>query len=84
MATCRADGIKAGLLEPRVLWPFPDEKILELAGRAQAFLVPEMNLGQMAREVDRASRGAVVHRLNRVDGNPIPPGDIVRKIKEVV
>jgi len=76
--------VAAGLLEPRVLWPFPDEKVLEVAGRAKAFLVPEMNLGQMSREVERASRGAVVHRLNRVDGNPIPPTDIVEKIKEVV
>jgi 2-oxoglutarate ferredoxin oxidoreductase subunit alpha len=82
---CREEGIRVGLLEPTVLWPFPAKAVLEMAGRVKAIVVPELNLGQMAREVELASRCTVpVHRLGRVDGNPIPPQQLVEKIREVV
>ncbi len=81
---CREEGIKAGLLEPTVLWPFPEKAVLEMARRVRAIVVPELNLGQMAREVSLASRCMVpVHKLGRVDGNPIPPMQLVEKIREV-
>jgi 2-oxoglutarate ferredoxin oxidoreductase subunit alpha len=81
---CREQGIKAGLIEATVLWPFPSEVILEIAGSVKVFVVPEMNLGQMAREVELAVRCKVeVHRLNRVDGNPITPYQIVDRVMEV-
>ena len=81
----REEGIKAGLLEPTVLWPFPSEIVLEIAERVDSFLVAEMNLGQMAREVELAAKcKADIHRLNRVDGDPISPPQIIAKIKEVV
>ncbi len=81
---CREQGIKVGLLEATVLWPFPEEAVLGIAENVKAFVVPEMNLGQMAREVDLAARCSVaVHRLNLVDGNPISPLQIVDKVKEV-
>jgi len=82
---CRAEGIKAGLLEPTVLWPFAEKEVFEMAKKVRAIVVPELNLGQMAREVMLASRCTVpVHRLGRVDGNPIPPQQLVEKIKEVI
>jgi 2-oxoglutarate ferredoxin oxidoreductase subunit alpha len=82
---CREGGIKVGLLEPTVLWPFPEKAVLEMAGKVKAIVVAELNLGQMAREVSLASRCRVpVHKLGRVDGNPIPPRQLVEKIKEVV
>jgi 2-oxoglutarate ferredoxin oxidoreductase subunit alpha len=82
---CRERGIKAGLLEPTVLWPFPSKAVLKMAERVKAVVVPELNLGQMAREVSLASRCRVeVHRLGRVDGNPITPGEIVDRVMEVV
>ncbi|MBU8920756.1 MAG: 2-oxoacid:acceptor oxidoreductase subunit alpha [Bacteroidales bacterium] len=82
---CRAEGIKVGLLEPTVLWPFPKNEVLEMAKKVKAIVVPEMNLGQMAREVELAARcEAVVHKLGRVDGNPIVPDQIVKMVKEVV
>ncbi|MBN1164572.1 MAG: 2-oxoacid:acceptor oxidoreductase subunit alpha [Candidatus Krumholzibacteriota bacterium] len=82
---CREKGIRAGLFEPSVIWPFPVKEVFALSGKVKAFLVPEMNLGQLAREV----RGAVefkvpVHQLNRVDGNPITPLEIVNKVEEVI
>ncbi len=82
---CRENGIKAGLFEPTVIWPFPYALVSGLADRVDKFLVPEMNMGQMAREVKLAVEGrAVIHRLNRVDGEPIKPSQIFEKVKEVV
>ena len=40
-------------------WPFPEAKIKELAARVKAFVVPEINLGQMVHEVERAVSGRV-------------------------
>jgi 2-oxoglutarate ferredoxin oxidoreductase subunit alpha len=82
---CREEGIRAGLLEPTVLWPFPSEIVLETAEKVESILVTEMNLGQMAREVERSARcRAEIHRLNRVDGDPIAPPQIVDRIKEII
>lgn len=85
VARCREQGIKAGLMEPTVLWPFPSETVLEVAGQVKAFVVAELNLGQMAREVELAAKcRAEVHRLNRVDGDLITPDQIVAKVREMV
>jgi 2-oxoglutarate ferredoxin oxidoreductase subunit alpha len=82
---CREAGCRAGLLEPTVLWPFPAKAVLEMARRVKAIVVPELNLGQMAREVELASRCSIpVHRLGRVDGNPITPQQIVDLVREVL
>ena len=53
----RADGVKAGLLRLRTIWPFPDKVILEIADEAKALLVVEMNVGKMVREVERVVCG---------------------------
>ncbi len=82
---CREAGIKAGLIEPTVLWPFPSDEVLETAEGVKAFVVAEMNLGQMAREVELASKCRVeVHRLNRVDGRLITPQQVVEKVREAL
>lgn len=53
----RAQGVAAGLLRPVVVWPFPEKRVRELSQRARAFVVPEMNCGQMVLEVERAVGG---------------------------
>ena len=74
----RNKGIKAGLLRPLTLWPFPDRAVEELAQRVQAIIVPEMNLGQIVHEVQRASRGKCeVKGIFRVDTEPIRPAQIM-------
>jgi 2-oxoglutarate ferredoxin oxidoreductase subunit alpha len=50
-------GAKAGLLRPVVVWPFPERRLRELAGRVKAFVVPEINLGQIVLEVERCAAG---------------------------
>ena len=53
----REKGLKVGHLRLVITWPFPSALIRELAGRVKAFVVPELNMGQMALEVERAAQG---------------------------
>jgi 2-oxoglutarate ferredoxin oxidoreductase subunit alpha len=53
----REKGIRVGNLRLVTVWPFPDEKITEIAKKAKAFVVPEINYGQIAYEVDRCAHG---------------------------
>ena len=79
----RDKGIKAGLLKLVTLWPFSDETINSLAGQVDLIIVPELNLGQMAREVQRAAEGKCrVVPYGRVDGELINPVEILSKIEE--
>jgi 2-oxoglutarate ferredoxin oxidoreductase subunit alpha len=81
----RKEGIKAGLFRPITLWPFPEKQTADLAKQAKAIIVPEMNLGQMIYEVERVAQGAcTVAGIHRVDGEPINPGQIAAKVKEVL
>ncbi len=53
----RKKNARVGLLRLITAWPFPEQRIGELAGKVSAFVVPEINLGQMVREVERAAAG---------------------------
>lgn len=80
----RKEGIKAGLFRPITLWPFPEKRVAELGKQAKAIVVPEMNLGQMVLEVERVTKGScTIGFIGRVDGEPINPGQIMDKVKEV-
>ncbi|MHB0884319.1 MAG: 2-oxoacid:acceptor oxidoreductase subunit alpha [Bacillota bacterium] len=81
----RAQGIKAGLLRLITLWPFADEAVREVADKARVLIVPEMNLGQMSREVERAAHGAArVVPGSRVDTELFTPDEILARIREAV
>lgn len=79
----REQGIRAGLLRPRTLWPFVEKEVETLAQRVKTIVVTEMNMGQMIREVERAVHGKcrVVPCL-KADGEPIPPAQILAVVKE--
>ncbi|MBW2674538.1 MAG: 2-oxoacid:acceptor oxidoreductase subunit alpha [Deltaproteobacteria bacterium] len=78
-------GKRVGLLRPVTLWPFPDKEIRKAAYGKKAVIVPEMNLGQMVREVERAVAGeAPIYPLNRIDGELITPHEISDLIKEIL
>ena len=79
----RSAGVRAGLFRPVTLWPFPEETLCEAAAKAKRVLVPEMNAGQLALEVERILGRDRVARLNRIDGEPIAPADIARKVREL-
>ncbi|MBA7567967.1 2-oxoacid:acceptor oxidoreductase subunit alpha [Candidatus Atribacteria bacterium 1244-E10-H5-B2] len=79
----REEGLKVGLLKLLTIWPFCFEEVNSLARKVDLIIVPEMNLGQMVLEVERAAQGKcrVVH-YGRVDGELINPIEILRKIRE--
>jgi 2-oxoglutarate ferredoxin oxidoreductase subunit alpha len=78
-------GIPVDFVRPVTLWPYPVKPTIEMAEKVDVIIVPEMNLGQMIDEVQRCIDGrAKVVGVNRVDGDPITPGDILNKIREVV
>lgn len=53
----RQKGLRVGKLRLITVWPFPEKKLRALAGRIKAFVVPELNLGQIALEVERVAGG---------------------------
>lgn len=80
----RKQNIKAGLYRPLTIWPFPEQKVLELTEKVHTIIVPEMNLGQYRLEVERVVRGRVLVRgINRVHGELIDPEEILTAILEV-
>ncbi|MEE8496590.1 MAG: 2-oxoacid:acceptor oxidoreductase subunit alpha [Xanthomonadales bacterium] len=80
----RERGIKVGLLRLITLWPFPERILQELAGRASHVLVPEMNAGQLILEIERlCPDSTTVIGINRFDGEPIHPDEVLAKIEEI-
>jgi 2-oxoglutarate ferredoxin oxidoreductase subunit alpha len=53
----RKEGIKVGLLRLVTVWPFPENYIDTLASKIKAFIVPEINMGQISLEVERCAHG---------------------------
>ena len=81
--TARERGVKAGKFRLISAWPFPAERIKQLAGRVKAFVVPELNLGQMVLEVERAAAGqARVIPVGHAGGTVHHPDVILAAILE--
>lgn len=77
----REKGVKAGLLRLKTIWPFPDKEIEALYKPVRKIVVAEMNLGQIAHEVEWATRREKpVVRVNKIDGEPITPMEIYEAI----
>lgn len=79
----REKGIKAGLLKLLTIWPFFRPAIEKVLQVSKVLIVPEMNMGQISREVKRVNRGiGKVYTLNKVDGTIITPDEILKRIVE--
>ena len=80
----RGKGLKVGKLRLKIVWPFPEKLIAELSAKIKGFVVPELNLGQMVLEVQRAANGRskVVH-VGHAGGSVHDPGQILQAIQEV-
>ena len=79
----REQGIKAGLLRLITVWPFPEEKIRELAARVKGFVTVEINLGQIHLEVERSARGlAPCVLVGHAGGTIITPDRVLKALKE--
>lgn len=74
----RQKGVRIGLLRPVTLWPFPSDRIAELAGQAKGILTVELNAGQMIEDVRLAVNGRVpVFHFGRMGGMIPTPGEIL-------
>lgn len=81
----RKKGIKAGLLRPITLWPFPYSPIRKLTDRVRFFFVVEMSEGQMLEDVKLAVEGAVpVYFYGRLGGGVPTPLEVIERIEEKV
>ncbi|MCI5126613.1 MAG: 2-oxoacid:acceptor oxidoreductase subunit alpha, partial [Candidatus Electrothrix sp. AR5] len=77
----RQAGIKAGLVQLITLFPFPRRILTPYLQQCHSVLVPELNLGQISREVQRVNQGqSTVVKQNRVDGKLITPQQIYNRL----
>jgi 2-oxoglutarate ferredoxin oxidoreductase subunit alpha len=78
----REKGLKCGLLRLVTVWPFPEQRIRELAGNIKAFVVPEINLGQVVLEVERCAGGkADTYLVSNPGGHVHLPHEILAAIE---
>lgn len=76
----RARGYKVGFLRLGTLWPFPEEVVERAAERIHRVVVPEMNLGQLALEVERIVGRRKVMRVDKANGEMITPQEVLDAI----
>ena len=81
MKQLRAKGEKVSLFTAQTLWPFPEAAVEALAETVDRIVVPEMNLGQLALEVERLVGRKKVVRVNRANGEMITPEMVVNAVE---
>jgi 2-oxoglutarate ferredoxin oxidoreductase subunit alpha len=80
----RKEGIKAGMLRLITIWPFPEKLVAKIAKQVKAIVVPEMNYGQIVREVERAAKTTPVFLLSKLGEEPHRPSEIVESIRRIL
>jgi len=79
----RDEGIRVGLLRLVTVWPFPEERIRDLARQVGAIVVPEINMGQIVREVERCAAGqAKVSLVPHPGGGIHDPQKVLEAIRQ--
>lgn len=82
--TAREQGIKAGVIRPQTLWPFPKQAVQEGARTAKAMLVVEMSMGQMVDDVRLAVNGKIpVEFFGRTGGMIPTPAEVLEQIQKI-
>jgi 2-oxoglutarate ferredoxin oxidoreductase subunit alpha len=81
MKQLRARGQKVSLFTAQTIWPFPEAAVEELADSVERIIVPEMNLGQFALEVERVAGRKKVVRVNRANGEMVTPNMILAAVE---
>ena len=82
---CREKGLKVGMFRPISLYPFPNKRLQELAQKAKKFLVVEMNMGQMLRDVKLAINGKVpVEFFGKAVGQWLGVEEIAQRIEKEI
>jgi 2-oxoglutarate ferredoxin oxidoreductase subunit alpha len=80
----RERGLKVGLLKLKVLWPFMRYTVMRFLESSAKVLVPEMNMGQLSREVKRVNQGRCeIVTLNKADGTLLSPKEILGSLQDI-
>ncbi len=79
----REEGIKAGLLRLKTVWPFPEEQVARLASEVDHIIVAEQNLGQVYHMVKATAAPTPVHLMSKPAGMPQLPHEILAKLRDV-
>ena len=80
----RAEGIKAGLIRPVTLWPFPEKAYKDTLPTAKAYLSVEMSMGQMVNDVKLAVEcKRPVHFFGRTGGMVPTPAEVLEQIRQI-
>jgi 2-oxoglutarate ferredoxin oxidoreductase subunit alpha len=80
----REEGIKAGLLRLKTIWPFADEIIKSTAQNCKVVFVPEMNRGQLVLEIQRVLCNKQVISIPKTQGEAIYPSEIYNESKKYI
>ncbi|MBN2694144.1 3-methyl-2-oxobutanoate dehydrogenase subunit VorB [bacterium] len=81
----REKGVRAGLIRPKILWPFPTKVIQKYATQAKGFISLEMSAGQMIEDVKLSLDGSVKSKHYGRMGGMIPaPEDILKEIESML
>lgn len=76
-----AKGIEVGHVRLKTIWPFPEKAVKRLGESANKIIVPEMNLGQISREVQRAACKSEIIPLDKIGGGElITPEEVLAEI----
>ncbi len=78
----RADSRKVGFIRLKTIWPFPEKCLRELPQSVSKILVPEMNQGQIVREIQRLT-DIPVEQYNKTNGTVITASEIAAKLNEI-
>jgi 2-oxoglutarate ferredoxin oxidoreductase subunit alpha len=81
MKLAREHGLNVDLMTLLTLWPFPEAQVEALGERVDRIIVPEMNLGQIAYEVERMVGRKKVKRVTRANGEMLTPQMILEALE---
>jgi 2-oxoglutarate ferredoxin oxidoreductase subunit alpha len=85
IAKARKAGMKVGQIKMVTVWPFPEKRVRELAGKVNAMIMVEMNYGQVYWEMERCAAGKCrSYLVGHAGGTVHDPADIYETIKEAI
>jgi 2-oxoglutarate ferredoxin oxidoreductase subunit alpha len=81
----RDKGIKAGLLRPITLYPYPTKRLEEMTGKVKGILSVEMNAGQMIEDIRLAVNGKIrVEHYGRFGGMVHSPNEVLEALEDKI
>ena len=83
MDLARKKGRKVGLLRLKIVWPFPEKIVFDLAKNVEKIIVPEMNLGQIVHPIREAACGKCdVIAASKIGGEMHLPEELLKYLEE--